>query len=300
MKERRRNVQMNNCHWFDQARFGLFIHWGLYAIPARGEWMLWNEKMPTEEYNRYADVFCPPGDFSPEEWVLLAKQAGMKYAVFTTRHHDGFCLYDSQVNPFNSVRSAAGRDFVAEYVEACRKHGIRVGLYHSVMNWQFRSTVTGPLDDPEDWNAMVEESHAQVRELMTNYGKIDVLWYDGAMVPGGLDPARHWRSVELNRMVRELQPHIMINDRAHLPEDFSTPEQEIVAPPAGRRWESCMTMNGSWGYTADDTNFKSDGTVIDCLVRCARFGGNLLLNIGPRADGSVPDESLRVLKDVGN
>lgn len=278
----------------------MFIHWGLYAIPARGEWMLWNEKIPVEEYNRYADAFCPPKDFSPEEWVVLAKQAGMKYAVFTTRHHDGFSLYDSQVNPFNSVRSAAGRDFVAEYVEACRKHGIRVGLYHSVMNWQFRSTVTGPVEDPEDWNAMVEESHAQVRELMTNYGPIDLLWYDGAMVPGGLDPARHWRSVELNRMVRELQPGILINDRAHLPEDFSTPEQEIVAPPVGRRWESCMTMNGSWGYTADDTDFKSPETVVDCLVRCARFGGNLLLNIGPKPDGSVPEESVKILKEVGD
>ena len=277
----------------------MFSHWGLYSIPARGEWMLWNEKIPVEEYNRYADEFCPPEDFSPEEWVVLTKQAGMKYAVLTTRHHDGFSLYDSQVNPFNSVQTAAGRDFVAEFVTACRKHGLRVGLYHSVMSWQFRSTLTGPLNDPEDWNAMVEESHAQVRELMTNYGPIDLLWYDGAMVPGGLDPARHWRSAELNRMVRELQPHILINDRAHLPEDFSTPEQEIVAPPPGRRWESCMTMNGSWGYTANDTDFKSSETVIDCLVRCARFGGNLLLNIGPKPDGSVPDESLRVLKEVG-
>ncbi|MDD4060168.1 MAG: alpha-L-fucosidase [Kiritimatiellae bacterium] len=291
---------MNNCHWFDEARFGMFIHWGLYAIPARGEWALWNEKIPTEVYNRLADAFCPPEDFSPEEWVVLAKRAGMRYAVLTTRHHDGFSIYDSLVNPFNSVKTAAKRDFVAEFVAACRKHGLRIGLYHSVMNWQFRSTLTGPLEDPEDWNAMVEESHAQVRELMTNYGPIDLLWYDGAMVPGGLNPARHWRAVELNRMVRELQPHILINDRAHLPEDFSTPEQEIVAPPAGRRWESCMTMNGSWGYTADDTDFKSPETVIDCLVRCARFGGNLLLNIGPKPDGSVPEESVKILETLGD
>jgi len=291
---------VNKFAWFNEARFGMFIHWGIYSIPAQGEWTLWKDKIPVTEYNRYADQFLPPKEFSPEEWVILAKETGMKYAVLTTRHHDGYSLYNSKVNPFNTVNTAPKRDFVAEFVSACREHGLRVGLYYSIMNWQHKSTLTGPINDPEDWEEMVTETHEQLRELMTNYGKIDMLWYDGGVVPGGRDAAKHWRAEELNRMVRTLQPDIMINDRSELPEDFSTPEQEIVAPPAGRLWESCMTMNQSWGYTQKDNNYKSAEMILQCLIRCARYGGNLLLNIGPKADGSVPEQSINTLKEIGD
>jgi len=268
---------MTDRIWFDDARLGLFIHWGLYSIPARGEWLLFKERVPREEYNALAAQFRPPTSFSPEEWVVLAKEAGAKYAVFTTRHHDGFSLYDSAVNPFNSARTAAGRDFVAEYVAACRKHGLRVGLYYSIMNWQHDAIHTGPVVDPAGWAAMVGETHAQLRELLSRYGKIDLLWYDGDHVPGGGDHAACWRSAELNAMARSLQPDILINDRSHLPEDFDTPEQEISIPPAGRRWEACMTLNDHWGYVAGDERFKSPEMLWGCLLRCARFGGDRAL-----------------------
>jgi alpha-L-fucosidase len=287
--------------WFRDARFGMFIHWGLYSLLARGEWVMHQEAIPAETYDRLADRFHPAG-FDPATWVDLARRAGQRYMVLTTRHHDGFALFNSQASEFTSVKTAAGRDFVREYAEACRAAGLKVGFYFSLMSWQFPAVHIGPRLDPAGWGAMVEQTHEQVRELMTNYGQVDVLWYDGGMVPGIAEPelvARYWRSRELNAMVRRLQPQILINDRSARPEDFSTPEQHVTAPRGSRLWEACLTTNRSWGYNRADRNFKTVEEMLRHLVYCARFGGNLLLNIGPRADGSVPAESVRRLEAMG-
>ncbi len=289
--------------WFEQARFGLFIHWGLYSLLAHqhAEWVLFMSKLDRAEYNRLADQFTAPR-FDADALAALAKRAGMNYMVLTTRHHDGFCLFETRTTEFNSVKTAARRDFVREHVESCRRAGLRVGLYYSIMSWQHDAIYTGPGADPEGWERMVQETHAQLRELMSNYGPIDMLWYDGAVVPGIQDSgiiARYWRSKELNAMVRSLQPGILINDRSGLPEDFSTPEQHVKPPEPGRRWEACMTLNRSWGYNIHDRDFKSPEEIIHCLIRCARFGGNLLLNIGPRADGTVQQECVERLEAVG-
>jgi len=288
-------------NWFEESRFGIFIHWGLYSIWGRGEWAMFRECISPEQYNKLGDDFDPE-HFDADEWVTLAKRAGAGYVVFTARHHDGFALFESAASEFNSVKTAARRDFVREFVEACRRHSLRVGLYCSVMSWQFPACLSGPQKDPEGWEAMVRQTHEHVRELMTNYGQIDMLWYDGAAVPGAEAPLivqRFWRSKELNSMVRQLQPAILINDRAALPEDFSTPEQSVEAPARGRRWEACLTMNRSWGYNPSDTDFKPVKELIRYLVRCASHGGNFLLNIGPAADGSVPQESVERLEAIG-
>lgn len=289
------------ARWFHEARFGMFIHWGLYSLLARGEWVMHREAIPVEVYDRLADRFHPDG-LDVQSWVDLAQRAGQRYMVLTTRHHDGFALFDSQASDFTSVKTAAKRDFVSEYTEACRAAGLGVGLYYSIMSWQFPAVHRGPLQDPAGWQAMVEQTHEQVRELMTNYGQIDLLWYDGATIPGIADPelaARYWRSQELNAMVRRLQPRILINDRSHRPEDYSTPEQHVAAPKGKRLWEACMTINRSWGYNKSDRAFKSVEEMLRHLVYCARFGGNLLLNIGPRADGSVQAEAVRRLEAMG-
>ncbi|MCM8776729.1 MAG: alpha-L-fucosidase [Candidatus Omnitrophica bacterium] len=288
--------------WWDEARFGMFIHWGLYSILGRGEWVLLVERIPLKEYTKLADRFKPPKSFSPEKWVKLAKEAGMKYMVLTTRHHDGFCLFNSKVSDFTSVKTAAKRDFVEEYVNACRKHNMRIGLYYSLLDWRF----PGYFDRekyPESFKDMVEQAHQQVRELMTNYGKIDILWYDGGWIPGTKgemdEIAALWRSKELNDMVRKLQPDILINNRSGLPEDFDTPEQHTT--PSERPWESCMTIGDfcAWGYFKHNPNMKPTTQLIQNLVSCASNGGNYLLNIGPKPDGSVRNEEVKRLKEIG-
>jgi len=298
-----KNQESKIPHWFDEGRFGLFIHWGIYSLLAHenAEWVLFKSELDREEYNRLTDQFTA-ARFDADALAALARRAGIRYMIHTTRHHDGFCLFDTKTTDFNSVKTAAGRDLVAEYVDGCRRAGLRVGLYYSIMSWQQPAIYTGPGADPDGWERMVQETHNQVRELMTNYGKIDMLWYDGATVPGIQDRgiiARFWRSRELNSMVRELQPDILINDRSGLPEDFSTPEQHVKPPVPGRRWEACMTINKSWGYNIHDRNFKSPEEIIKSLIRCARFGGNLLMNIGPRADGTVQPECIERLETVG-
>ncbi len=282
----------NRLQWWQEARYGMFIHWGVYSIPARGEWVMFHEHIPPQEYAPLAKKFNPRR-FNADEWVELAKSAGMKYMVLTTRHHDGFSLFDSQVSDFTAPKTAAGRDLVREYVEACHRGGIRVGFYYSLLDWRYPAYFRGPAADPEGWKALVDYVHAQVRELMSNYGKIDILWYDG----GWPYTAQDWRSEELNAMVRQLQPAILINNRSQLPEDFDTPEQQVRA--SERPWETCLTLNDSWGYNAADDNWKTPQQVIKLLVRCASGGGNLLLNVGPRPDGSIPRQSVSTLRRVG-
>lgn len=288
--------------WFQQARFGMFIHWGLHALMGRCEWAMFFDKIPLREYAALADRFRP-AKFDADAWARLAKDAGMKYMVLTTRHHDGFCLFDSKASEFTSVKTAARRDFVAEYVCACRKAGLKVGLYYSLMDWRFPGYFNYKTD-PDSAGAMRRQCHEQVRELMTNYGKIDILWYDGLWLNHEPGPekvwARFWKSKELNAMVMRLQPDILINNRAGIPADFSTPEGHVSAAPAGRAWEACMTMSSGWGHIKHDRNFKTTVQLLQHLAMCASGEGNFLLNIGPRADGTIRHAEASRLREMGH
>ncbi len=295
--------------WFNEARFGMFIHWGLYAILGRGVWAMDEEKIPQEEYGKLADEFNPVR-FDADEWVRVAEAAGMRYMVLTTRHHDGFCLFDSQVSDFTAVKTRTHRDFVAEYVGACRRRGMRIGFYYSLLDWRFPGYFNRE-EYPDSFEAMVGQAHEQVRELMTNYGKIDYLFYDGEWIPGveyhrtlteyaeSAAIAELWHSQQLNAMVRELQPEIIINNRSGLGEDVDTPEQYVVISQPGRCWESNMTIGDKWGYVKYDPNLKSTTQLIQYLVFCASGGGNYLLNVGPQPDGAIQEEFVQRLTEMG-
>lgn len=294
--------------WFNEARFGMFIHWGVYSLLGRGEWVMYRDRIPPEEYAKLADHFNPT-HFDADAWSQLAVDAGMKYVVLTTRHHDGFCLFDSKVSDFTSVKTAARRDFIADYVESCRKYNLRVGLYYSLGDWRFG--IPKESDSPEGAEKMLNQAHNQVRELLTNYGKIDLLWYDGGWCypslpdDGTAEQAKYWQSEKLNAMVRELQPEIIINDRSGLPADYSTPEGHVSKPKdPDRSWETCMTMSGDensyWGFLRHDSSHKSTGQLLRFLALAACNGGNFLLNIGPDANGIVPQFALERLKNIGD
>ena len=279
--------------WFRAARFGMFIHWGLYAQLGRHEWAMNLERIPIPEYEQLADSWKPePG--AARRWARLAKQAGMRYMVMTTKHHEGFCLFNTRQTDYNAVQRGPGRDLVAEYVEAARAEGLKVGFYYSLMDWHHPDGVLCRTDEAAR-RRFVDYTHGLVEELMTQYGKIDILWYD---VNWPLS-AEGWESARLNARVRELQPHIIINDRSGLAEDFGTPEQHITPESAGRMWEACMTFNDAWGYTPIDTNYKNAWTVLGMLRQVALGGGNLLLNIGPSPEGHVPAPCEKALKQVG-
>jgi alpha-L-fucosidase len=281
--------------WFKEARFGMFIHWGLYSILGRGEWVMYLEHIPVEEYSKLSEKFKPT-KFNPDEWVSYAKEAGMRYMVLTSRHHDGFSLFDSKVSDYTAAKTAAGRDLVAEFIKACHKAGMRVGLYYSLLDWRWPEYWKGPKKDPEGWSKFLDYVHTQVEEICSNYGRLDVLWYDGAWPY----KAEDWRSAELNAKVRKLQPEILINNRSGLPEDFDTPEQHVSFSPPGRLWESCMTTTEYfWGYCKGDA-WRSTRRLIQTLVTCASGEGNLLLNVGPKADGTFPARAIRILREIGS
>jgi alpha-L-fucosidase len=279
--------------WWHEATFGMFIHWGLYSVLGRHEWAMENEGIPVAEYEQLAHKFTPRPN-AAREWAALAKKAGQKYMVMTTKHHEGFCLFNSKLTNYCAPQQACGRDLVKEYVEAVRGEGLRVGFYYSLMDWHHPDGARCATDEAAR-RRFVDYIHGHVRELLTNYGKIDILWYD---VAWPLDAAG-WESERMNKMVFELQPDIIVNNRNKLEGDFSTPEQRIEAAESGRAWESCMTMNGSWGYQAADDSWKTPKEIVNNLVTCARGAGNYLLNIGPKPDGSVPEESVRILEAVG-
>ena len=286
--------QVRRMQWWHAARFGMFIHFGLYSQHARHEWAMEDEAIPVEEYQQLAKVFQPASG-SARAWARLAKAAGMRYMVMTTKHHEGFCNFDSKLTEYCATRQGPGRDLVREYVEAARAEGMRVGFYYSLMDWHHPDGARCATDEAAR-RRFVDYTHGLIRELLTNYGKIDVLWYD---VSWPLDAAG-WESERMNKMVFELQPEIIVNNRNRLPGDFSTPEQKIVAESGGRAWESCMTLNDSWGFQRADDNWKSAKTIVRNLITCARDGGNYLLNIGPQPDGSIPEESVKVLTEVGH
>lgn len=320
--------------WYTQARFGMFIHWGLYAIPARGEWVRSVERIPKEDYMKYFEEFDPV-DYDPKKWAKAAREAGMKYVVLTAKHHDGFCLFDSKYTDFKSTNTKCGRDLVAEYVEAVRAEGLKVGLYFSLLDWyhedyphygdQHHPMRENPAygNEGRNFDRYLTYLHNQVRELCTNYGKIDILWFDFSYGEGA-DAMRgeKWRGSELVDMVRTLQPGVIIDNRLEVSGegfgslwegnptpyhgDFVSPEQ--IIPPNGLLdkngrdlvWEACITMNNNWGYCENDRFFKPSSMLIKKLVECVSKGGNLLLNVGPDARGNIPEESLSILSDIGD
>jgi len=292
--------------WFVNARFGMFIHWGAYSVPARGEWFMYYEKIPPKEYVRYAEMFKPK-KYDPYKWAMLARQAGMKYMVLTARHHDGFSLFESSVSDFTSVKLGPKRDLVAEYVKAVRKAGLKVGLYYSPPDWRLAPHNRGPYKDPKGFKKMVVEYvQPQIRELLTNYGKIDLLWFDQAP-PIQTRPYKGykipnpgpWRSKETVAMVRKLQPHIIINDRSGLPGDYATSEITFKPPTPYRYFEHCLPINDHWGHHKNSTWWKSARQLLRLFGASVSAGGNFIVNVDPDPDGVIPAEEVRILKDMG-
>ena len=289
--------------WFHEARLGVYIHFGLYSLLGRGEWTMYSERISPAEYAPLADEFKPEKGCA-DEWCRTAAAAGAKYVVLTTRHHEGFCLFDSKYSDFTSVKHGAKRDIVREYVDSARKYGLRVGLYYSLLDWRFPGYFE-PKRFPESKEALVAQAHDQVRELMTNYGQIDVLEYDGGWMAdlSGTKEERigFWKARELNAMVRELQPGIIINNRSGLDEDIDTPEQVVKASARGRAWESCMCIGDSccWGYTRFNPNWKTPEQLLQHLLSAAQGEGNYLINIGPQPDGKIRIEEYERLAAVG-
>lgn len=291
---------------FSNAKLGLFIHWGLYSVLGRGEWAMYRERIAPAEYAKLADRFNPR-NFTPESWCIAAKKAGFRYAVFTTCHHDGFALFDSSADSFNSMNSSAHRDFVAEYVEACRKHGLGVGLYCSLGDWRFG--IMKESDSAENAARMRELTHRRIRELMSNYGKIDILWYDGgwcypSLYDHGPDDVKNfWQAEKLNAMVRALQPEILINDRSGIPEDFGTAEGMFACHNGKRLLENCYTLgdniNSHWGYFRNQKYRKTPAIVMSILIKTLATGSNLLLNVGPDEQGVIPDWQQTILDSIG-
>ncbi len=298
--------------WFTASRFGMFIHWGLYAMPARHEWIKHMECISEQKYDQYFKYF-DPDLYDPRAWAKAAKAAGMKYAVLTTKHHEGFCLFDSAYTDYKATNTPAGRDRVREYVDAFRAEGLRVGFYYSLIDWHHPHFTIDRLhprrDDADAWqqnegrdmHIYAEYLRNQVRELMTHYGKIDILWFDFSYTDnngtGDLAWQRgkgkdDWEAEETIAMVRELQPGIIIDNRADLEQDLWTPEQYQVTEWVKHKetgelvtWEACQTFSGSWGYHRDESTWKSPEMLIRMLVNTVSCGGNLLMNVGPTARG---------------
>lgn len=285
-------------------KFGMFIHWGLYAIPARGEWVMHNEKIDAEEYARLADRFSPE-HFDADEWARVARDAGMKYMVLTARHHDGFCLWDSpsSYGDFTSVKTAAGRDFVKEYTDACRSAGLKVGLYYSPMDWRFPGYFN-PKELPDSALEMKKQCWGQVEELCSRYGKIDILWYDGGWLAhkgSDADAAWLWDPVGLNRMVRRYQPKAVISPRSGWEGDFNCNEGggRVDTPIIPFPWEKCLNLNqSSWGYNTRQ-NLMSFEQAVNMLLDIFVRDGNVLLNVGPDADGVIPPAHAQRLAEIG-
>jgi alpha-L-fucosidase len=289
--------------WWREAKFGMFIHWGVYSVPADvttrdghlggAEWYFSNKQLQVRDYERFAAQFNPVG-FDAKRWVRTAKDAGMKYIVITSKHHDGFCMFDSQLTDYNITRATPfKRDPLKELAQECRRQGLRLGFYYSIMDWHHpdylpRRSWEGD-ERPANGASLdryLDYMKGQLRELLTNYGPVGIIWFDG----GWEHNAQELHSSEVNAMIRSLQPNVIINDRNHLPEDHATPEQTIPAraDSPGRLWETCMTINDTWGYATNDTNWKPADELIRKLCDIAGKGGNFLLNVGPMADGEFP------------
>ncbi len=301
-------------HWFDRARFGMFIHWGHGS--QRGWELSWPlvgglkalphcQDVPASAYHDNARTFCPRPQ-SARVWMQRARDAGMRYAVFVAKHHDGFAMYPTRHSDFSIAATPYGGDLVREYVAAARDCGLRVGLYFSLSDWHHPdyppftdahrpySYGLSPRPSPDQWDWYRAFMFAQITELLTQYGRIDLFWFDG----GWERTTDQWRTKELESLLRSLQPDILINDRLPGCGDFETPEQFVPAQAPERRWEVCLTMNESWGYNPSDTNYKSARELVHTLCEIAGRGGNLLLNVSPMGDGQLPPEQVERLDAV--
>ncbi len=314
-----------NPAWFTHDRFGMFIHWGLYALPARHEWVKTRECMTDEHYDRYFRHF-DPDLYDPREWARLAKRAGMKYAVMTAKHHEGFCMFDSKFTDYKCTNTPAKRDLLREYVDAFRAEGLKVGFYYSLLDWHHPDFPVDMLhprrNDPDaeklnanrDMKRYARYMRDQVTELLTNYGRIDILWFDFSYSDNHSGEPwmkgkgkEDWESEQLIALARSLQPEILIDNRAEIDQDIWTPEQYqpkawVRHPETGELvvWEACQTFSGSWGYYRDEMSWKSPQMLIRMLVETVSLGGNLLMNVGPTARGYLDHrarESLEVFAD---
>lgn len=308
--------------WWTEARFGMFIHWGLYAQAARHEKVLKYEKLSDEKYRMYFDIFNPDL-FNPSEWAKKAKAAGMKYAVITTKHHDGFCMFESKYTDYDIMNTPYGKDIIKEWVDAFRAEGLGLGFYYSLIDWhhpEFTIDRVHPkkpntqnkyeeLNKNRDMEVYRKYLKNQVREILTNYGKVDMLWLDFSY-PGEHGKGKDdWGAVELMKMVRELQPEILVNDRSDLKDyaggwDFTTPEQfKVQKCPEenGVRipWETCQTFSGSWGYYRDEHTWKDNKQLLVLLIESVSKGGNVLLNVGPTARGTFDHRADKALEGMG-
>jgi len=315
--------------WWREARFGMFIHWGLYAVPAGtykgkriagiGEWIMERADIPLSEYEQFAKQFNPV-KFNADQWVRIAKNAGMKYIVITSKHHDGFCLWDSKVGDYDIMDATPfKRDILKELSVACKKHGVRLCFYHSIMDWHHPYAQApfypnyndrGERTNPNFSRYVRTYLKPQLKELITNYGPLGVLWFDGEWIKDWTEP----QGIDLYNYVRSLQPDIIINNRVgkgrksmqgmteegYFAGDFGTPEQEILPTGLpGVDWETCMTMNDTWGFKSYDDNWKSTEDLIRKLVDITSKGGNFLLNVGPNSEGLIPEASVERLQAMG-
>jgi len=302
--------------WWREAKFGMFIHWGLYSVPAgtwkgktegegAGEWIMFEMKIPVADYEPLIHQFNPV-KFNAAEWVRIAKAAGQKYIVITSKHHEGFALFDSKVSDYDVMSTPFKRDIMKELSDEAHRQGIKICWYHSILDWHHPDYLPRGVGSERPWDTRptkgasldryLEYMKGQIRELLTNYGKIGILWFDG----GWEHTPQELHSQEVVDMIRTLQPDIIINDRINIPQDYDTPEQFIPATGIpGRDWETCMTMNDTWGYKSSDTNWKSSPDLIRKLVDIVSKGGNFLLNVGPTSEGLIPQASIDRLADMG-
>lgn len=312
VQDKKQKYKHGNYTWWQNARFGMFIHWGLYSVPARHEWVQTYEKVPTEKYGKYRNYF-DYDRFEPKEWARLASEAGMKYFVITAKHHEGFCLWNSKYTEYKPER-----DLLREVIDAFRSEGLHVGLYYSLIDWHHPDFVIDgnhPLCDlptreklnrKRDQKKYAVYMRNQVKELLCNYGKIDVIWFDFSYPGKDGKGCDDWESEKLLKLVRSLQPDILINDRLDLEGagDFSSPEQYV--PRDGIRdadgkllpWEGCQTFSGSWGYHRDELTWKSGKQLIEMLINHVSRGGNLLLNVGPTSRGNLDCRAVNVLQSI--
>lgn len=316
--------QKERLAWWTHDRFGMFIHWGTYALAGRHEWVKRRERIDDETYQQYFDHF-DPDLYDPHEWAKLAKAAGMKYAVITTKHHEGFTLFDSKFTDYKVTNTPYGKDALKEWVEAFRAAGLKIGFYYSLIDWHHpdytidrihpQSAKTQAEYDQLNQNRDMSNYRTyltnQVTEILTNYGKVDILWLDYSFPQGTFGKGREdWGSVELIQLVRKLQPEIIVNDRLDLKEywggwDFTTPEQfKVAAWPTyeGKKipWETCQTFSGSWGYYRDEYTWKNNKQLLVLLIESVSKGGNLLLNVGPTGRGVIDYRAEKALLQMGD
>ena len=314
-------LSANDMQWWRDAKFGMFIHWGVYSIVGKGEWVMFSKNMDVREYRKLKDQFTAE-KFNAKDWAQCAKDAGMKYMVMTSRHHDGFSLWDSpsSYDNFTSINSAAKKDFVAEYTQACREAGLKVGLYYSPLDWRFPGYFF-PDMYRENAEQLKAQTYSQVEELMKNYGKIDVLWYDGGgddwLGLGGLEwkgkeawgrrPKNQkykgkplFEPIKLNTMVRQYQPKVVMNDRSGFVGDFTSREHAVGDFDNQKPWEKCGTISAGWGYTASRTEPLYLKQILANLSNIVCRDGNYLLNVGPRPDGQIEPSQVARLKEVGD